>query len=124
FVYQLAPESAAYNVAFAVTVHSPLDVAAMRRAYQHLIDRHSALRTTISQSGETLMQIVTGSSEPTLDTIDASQWDDSELQQQVQTVYERPFDLERGPLHRMTIFTRSASEHVLLLTVHISSSMA
>jgi len=30
----------------------------------------------------------------------------------------RPFDLERGPLMRVTLFTRSAQEHVLLLGMH------
>ena len=30
----------------------------------------------------------------------------------------RPFDLERGPVLRVNLFTRSAEQHVLLLTMH------
>ncbi len=30
----------------------------------------------------------------------------------------RPFDLERGPVLRVNLFTCSAKEHVLLLVVH------
>src|SRR5277367_2946625 len=46
FLYQLAPESSVYNVHFAARISAEIDVPAMRRAFQRLIDRHPALRTT------------------------------------------------------------------------------
>ncbi|NJR73457.1 MAG: hypothetical protein HC773_06715 [Scytonema sp. CRU_2_7] len=33
-------------------------------------------------------------------------------------VYRRPFDLERGPVLRLCLFTSSAQDYVLLLTIH------
>ena len=32
--------------------------------------------------------------------------------------YRRPFNLERGPAMRVTLFTRSGEDHILLLTIH------
>src|SRR5271166_1282246 len=46
FLYQLAPESSVYNVNFAARIGADIDVPALRRAFQSLIDRHPALRTT------------------------------------------------------------------------------
>src|SRR6516225_8733034 len=41
FLHQLAPESSAYNVGFAVRVRSSIDVPALRRAFQELMARHA-----------------------------------------------------------------------------------
>ena len=46
FLYQLAPESRVYNVNFAARIRSDVDIPALRRAFQALVDRHPALRTT------------------------------------------------------------------------------
>jgi hypothetical protein len=55
FLHQLAPQSAAYHLAGAVRIHGGLDITALHRAFEQLIDRHPALRTTFtaSQSGPT-----------------------------------------------------------------------
>src|SRR5580658_7489175 len=46
FLYQLAPESSVYNVNFAARINAEIDIPALRRAFQTLVDRHPALRTT------------------------------------------------------------------------------
>src|SRR5271166_2050340 len=46
FLYQLAPQSSIYNVNFAARICAEIDIPAMRRALQVLVERHSALRTT------------------------------------------------------------------------------
>src|SRR4051812_31155861 len=40
------PDSLALSVPFPMRIKSPVDVQALRRCFQTLIDRHSALRTT------------------------------------------------------------------------------
>ncbi|MCP4698987.1 MAG: non-ribosomal peptide synthetase, partial [Gammaproteobacteria bacterium] len=40
------------------------------------------------------------------------------LREQVLKASRRPFDLEHGPVLRVNLFTRSAADHVLLLTIH------
>ena len=49
---------------------------------------------------------------------DAAAWSGDELKTRLVEDAYRPFDLERGPVLRVSLFTRSAREHVLLLAVH------
>jgi|SRR5215213_1311300 len=46
FLHHFAPGSGASNIAAAARVLSPVDAAALERAFQALVDRHAALRTT------------------------------------------------------------------------------
>jgi hypothetical protein len=118
FLYQLAPESMVYNVNFAARIRSDVDIPALRRAFQALVDRHPALRTTFSvRSGKPAQRI-----HPQLAVhfveIDAAAWDSEALKTRLLEEAYRPFDLERGPVLRVNLFTHSAKDHVLLLVVH------
>src|SRR6266513_4695136 len=46
FLYRLAPESPAYNLVYAAHVRSPLDIPALQRAVQALLERHPLLTAT------------------------------------------------------------------------------
>jgi len=117
-LHEMAPESAAYNVAFTATIRSALDVAALKRALVALTQRHEMLRTTFgTRHGEPVQRI-----DPKLavdiEEQDASAWTIEELEGRLAASYARPFDLERGPVIRVTVMHRSDAEHVLLVTVH------
>ncbi len=119
FLHNLAPESVAYNIVRAVKIRAALDVAALRRALSALVDRHAALRTTfvISRGGRPI-QRVTDRVELAFSHEDGRHWTEAQLDERLSEESERPFDLERGPLLRIDLFTRSSDEHVLLLAAH------
>ena len=118
FLYQLAPESTIYNVTFSARICSDLDIAALRGAFQTLIDRHPSLRTTFFLAAGSPVQQVHQHREVHFAQTDAAAWSDDELKAALAEDAYRPFDLEQGPVLRVSLFTRSASEHVLLLTIH------
>jgi malonyl CoA-acyl carrier protein transacylase len=119
FLHQSAPDSAAYHVAFTARICSSVDVSALRRAFQALIMRHPMLRTTFAKTSEGKpVQEVHGYQEVYFEEINASSWTWEELKNKVFATYQRPFDLERGPVMRVSLFSRSEQEHVLLLTLH------
>jgi len=118
FLYQLAPESTIYNVTFSARICSDLDIAALRGAFQALIDRHPSLRTTFFVDAGSPVQQVHEHCEVYFEETDAAAWSDDELKARLVEDAYRPFDLEHGPVLRVSLFTRSAREHVLLLTVH------
>ena len=118
FLYQSAPESAAYNTAFTARILSRVNVPALRGALQALIDRHPSLRTTFSVRGGEVVQEIHPHQELWFEEQAASHWSWGELNQRVEQDYRRPFNLERGPAMRVTLFTRSGEDHVLLLTIH------
>ncbi|MCI0485404.1 MAG: LLM class flavin-dependent oxidoreductase [Blastocatellia bacterium] len=118
FLHQLAPESASYNIAGAARILTEIDVPLFREAFRALVDRHVSLRTTfIAQNGEPLQQIH-NNVELDFEIHDASQWSESFLSERLTRHAHMPFDLERGPLMRVVVFTRSANEHIVLLAVH------
>jgi amino acid adenylation domain-containing protein len=118
FLWQLEPESAAYNISTAVRIPGALDVAALRSAFQGLVDRHPALRTTFALDGGEPVQVVHESGQVWFSEEDASAWTDDSLRARLAAEANRPFDLEKGPLLRVHLFHRGEGDRALLLTLH------
>src|SRR6202165_6133823 len=118
FLSQFAPESSIYNVSFAGRIRSEVDIPAFRRAFQALVDRHPSLRTTIAVHSDKPVQHIHEHQPVHFEEIDASTWREDELQTRLVEETQHPFDLERGPVMRVSLFTRSAQEHILLLAIH------
>ena len=118
FLYQLAPENAAYNISTVVRIVSALDVSALRRAFQSLLDRHPSLRSTFSTHQDEPVQSILDYAEVSFEEIDASALSEAELRQRLVAEADRPFDLEHGPLLRVQLFARAENDHLILLSVH------
>ena len=118
FLHQLLPDDLAFNVAGAVRLRGPVDVAALRGALQQVVDRHAALRTTFSlEAGQPVQRTLSHLDAPFAE-VDASTWDEEELQQYLERMAYRPFDLESGPPLRLVLLRRAPQEYVLLLSVN------
>jgi len=119
FVAQEAPDSAAYNLAAASHITSTLDTTALRDALQGLSDRHPMLRTTYHLGDDALpVQRTLGSVPIAFEQHDVQGLSDAALRQRVSADYQRPFDLEQGPVFRASLYTRGPSDHVVLMVVH------
>jgi amino acid adenylation domain-containing protein/non-ribosomal peptide synthase protein (TIGR01720 family) len=118
FLQQLAPESVAYNIASAIRIKAEPDVTALRRAFQSLVDRHAALRTTFSAVDGKAVQHVHEQVKASFETVDASFWDDVALAERLRAEAHVPFDLEHGPLLRAVLFRGADEEQVLLVVAH------
>uniref|UniRef100_UPI00389A2598 amino acid adenylation domain-containing protein n=1 Tax=Mycobacterium sp. HUMS_1102779 TaxID=3383487 RepID=UPI00389A2598 len=117
FIHKLAPASAAYTITYAGRISGELDVPALERAIQALVDRHAVLRTTYAERDGQPVQLV------------HPQWpvriarhqlgaDESELIEWIRRETDRPFDLYTGPVMRVTLLERTPEDHVLLLALH------
>lgn len=118
FLYQSAPKSSAYNTAFAVRIRSNVEVPALKSAFQKMVNRHPSLRTTFPMRDGEIVQEVHGYQDVCFEEIDASSWSWDELNSRAIEAYQRPFELEQGPLLRVTLFSRSDCDRLLLLTIH------
>ena len=126
-LHQLSPESSAYNIPSAARIRGDLDLPALERAFQQLLDRHSELRTTFAlrapaPRGEPSQQ---AQEQPiSFAVIDASEWSQPTLDQRLVAEANCTFDLARGPLVRVQLFRRAADEHILLFVVqHIVADL-
>jgi amino acid adenylation domain-containing protein len=118
FEYQLNPASPAYNYSFSAMVRSELNVPALRRALQAIVDRHAILRTKYAiQDGEPV-QRVHAWQPVAFAAMEASDWTAAQLEDTVRASAHQPFDLRNGPIFRVELYSRSADHHLLLLNAH------
>ncbi|HEY4423383.1 MAG TPA: amino acid adenylation domain-containing protein [Pyrinomonadaceae bacterium] len=116
FFDQLEPNSAAYNIPRMLRLRGSLDVAALQRSVNEIVLRHEVLRTSfISDNGKPALSIAENAAVE-IQLIDLSS--DERMQELASEEAQRPFNLSRGPLLRMTLLQLGPDEHVLLLTTH------
>jgi len=118
FLNRLAPASPAYNLAFAARVLTKVDSTALRQSFQALVNRHSVLRTTFPACEGKPLQQVHDKVEISLQEVDASSFHEADLHNRLVAEANAPFDLARGPLFRVSLFTPAAGPPILLLVVH------
>jgi natural product biosynthesis luciferase-like monooxygenase protein/FkbM family methyltransferase len=118
YLYQLAPESAAYNLTAALRLRGELDVDALRRAFRKLVERHAALRTTFTTRDGKPLQRVHERTDVYVEVADAAAWSEEALNARLAEAAHRPFNLEEDALMRVNLFARSADDHVLLWAMH------
>ncbi|HEY6167666.1 MAG TPA: condensation domain-containing protein, partial [Verrucomicrobiae bacterium] len=112
--------SCAYNETRLLHFRGPLRAKALLTALQQLVDRHEALRTTISPPGDE--QLVHARLKPDVALIDLSTVDAAQREARLDALdageASRPFDLVNGPLVRAQLVQLTTEHHVLLLTIH------
>src|ERR1043166_3564256 len=117
FVHQLDRSSAAYNIHVAFRIPSPLDIGAVRAAFQKIVDRHAPLRSTFVERGGVPFQRVAEKMEVAFSVHDARDLDTTALRRRLLEEVHRPFDLEHGPVFRVALFKKQ-NAHDLIVTVH------
>jgi amino acid adenylation domain-containing protein/non-ribosomal peptide synthase protein (TIGR01720 family) len=118
--WQLNPYSVAYNIPTGLRLRGELDEAALQRSLDQLIARHESLRTTFYEQDGRGFQRVHPARAAELRRVDLCGQAEARAQQLWEQEAYEPFDLERGPLLRLTLAALSDEEHWLLLTVHHS----
>ena len=117
FFDQLEPDSGAYNIPRMLRLRGPLDVAALQKSVNEIVLRHEVLRTSfINDNGKPALSIAENAAVE-IQLIDLSGRDE-ELQELASDEAQRPFDLSRGPLLRLTLLQLGHDDHVLLVTTH------
>jgi amino acid adenylation domain-containing protein len=121
-LWQLEPQSGAYNMPAALRLAGELDVEALRRAFEALVARHETLRTTLEAPEGVPRQTVgpAGPFDLPIADLSARPADEREPEARRLAAEEasRPFDLERAPPLRARLVRLDGREHWLLLTMH------
>jgi amino acid adenylation domain-containing protein len=119
FFDQIEPGSAAYNIPRAFRLRGPLDVDALRRSLLAMHERHEVLRSSFQNvEGKPALSII----EPTVDVavvdLSSSLNTEESLNAFISEESQKPFDLARGPLIRVTLAKMATDDHVLVMTMH------
>ncbi len=128
FLDQLEPESSTYHITGAVDIVGRLKAPALAASIEEIVRRHEPLRTTFSGmervDDEPVQRIALPSTAylPELRQIDlaglAARRRESQIRQLMAVEAGLPFDLQRGPLLRVTLIRLGEEQHRLLLTLH------
>ncbi|UGQ42944.1 non-ribosomal peptide synthase/polyketide synthase [Rhodococcus aetherivorans] len=117
FLNRFEPESATYNLPFALRLSGELDITALQVAIMDVIDRHESLRTVYPEGPDGPMQVVTDAATavpnltPTLIT-------EEDLQQEISALASTGFDVTREVPIRAHLFEIGPTEHVLAIVMH------
>ncbi|MFC3815764.1 amino acid adenylation domain-containing protein [Lysobacter sp. GCM10012299] len=120
---QFNPGQLTYNTPSAHRLVGPLDVEAFQRALQAMLQRQSALRTSIELVDGEPMQVVHDQVELDIrDIEDLSQFGDeeraAELTKRMNVMITRPFRLDQAPLITSRMFRMGPEEHVWFFMPH------
>jgi amino acid adenylation domain-containing protein len=121
-VQQLDPNSHVYNSSGVRRLTGPLDVQALRSAFDAVVARHESLRTTFRTLDGEPVQIVSKRTRADFEFTDLSSRDEEalgvELQSLIDAEIRHPFDLTRDPLLRTRLIRLAEGEHMLVTVGH------
>ncbi|MBM0274288.1 condensation domain-containing protein [Micromonospora tarensis] len=121
WIGQRARDRAVYNITWRLAAYEPIDVAALKAAYQQLTDRHDALRMSLRRRDDALELVIPARVEASVQVIefdDPGETPPDVLFQAVaEEVHGREIPLDRAPLVRLVV-VRVADRYELLVVGH------
>ena len=122
FLEQYEPNKYYYNIPSVRRLKGKLDVDALHRALNAIIDRHESLRTTFIKVDGEAVQVIARELVIDLPMTDLQGQDPKDqertLKRLIREKAKRPFDLSKGPLIRCFLIRLGMKEFVLHLTMH------
>ena len=119
---QLAPENPVYNEAASIRKDGPLDLEALRLAFNEIVRRHEIWRTTFAVEGGRPLQVVRPAQAYELPLTDLSSVPATERELVAALLVaeeaRRPYRLAEGPLIRPLLVRFSEDHHRLYLALH------
>ncbi len=122
FLEQLESAGAAYHIPVIFRIHGRLDVPALERVLNEIMERHESLRTSFRAVDGEPMQVIEPHRKVSLPVINLS--DLPEAQREAETALlsseqaQLKFDLTTAPLLHARLVRLSDEEHVLQLSMH------
>jgi aspartate racemase len=117
---QLAPASPLYNMPEAWQIAGPVDIAALERAVNRIVDRHENLRTIFAIKNGIPTQIVQppGKVRLTISGRGSQDLPEAEARHLLSLEATRPFNLFSGPLIRVQLLRLAKESHILFVNMH------
>ncbi|MDQ1742038.1 MAG: hypothetical protein QOE23_377, partial [Pseudonocardiales bacterium] len=120
---QMDPDQPTYNIAWALWLDGPLDLDALRRAWQATLERHEVLRTTFRDESGMPVQVI--SDDPETEPLAVSSVEDlpdGEREPAARALIDElartPIVPGRGALLRVRLVRLAADRHVLAVVMH------
>ncbi|MDJ0838635.1 MAG: amino acid adenylation domain-containing protein [Acidobacteriota bacterium] len=116
FLSRMSGTEKAYNMPNGLRLRGNLDREALARAATRLQERQTGLRTTFRVIDGQARQIITPLLPVEIPLVTVA--DEAGLKRLAETRAAEPFDLENGPLWRLTLYRRAEDDHYLVINQH------
>ncbi len=117
---QINPGTCVWNVSWALDVHGELDRNALEGGCRALLERHATLRSRFrnADGAPVVEHAPVGDWHVDYNDLRGSQDAEAEAAAQAKAAVQRPFDLEHGPLFRVSLLQTGEAAYVLVVVVH------
>ncbi len=117
FLNQFDTSVGAYNIPLVIRLRGDLDIDALRRACELVVDRHESLRTRFPMADDMPHQVAVASDEvvPVMTPVAI---DERDVAQRVVDIVSRGFDVREAPPLRIELLAVGERDHVLVVAVH------
>ncbi|NCR34055.1 MAG: amino acid adenylation domain-containing protein [Microcystis aeruginosa S11-01] len=115
FVNQLEGESGAYTIDLTMRLRGNLNIKALEKAFQAIIQRHEPLRTQFKLKDNKPIQAIASNVNFTLPVVQSQPL---QVEQLLIEAASEPFDLANGSVLRVKLWQVKTDEYVLLLAIH------
>ncbi|MGW7790636.1 condensation domain-containing protein, partial [Streptomyces tricolor] len=119
---RLDPGSPAHHLSAALHLAGPLDAEVLHRALTGITARHESLRTGFREEDGRPVRHVVASPSVELPLVDLADLPSGEAERRARALHaeqgRRPFELDRAPLARFTLYRLTAERHVLTFVAH------
>jgi amino acid adenylation domain-containing protein/FkbM family methyltransferase len=122
FLNQMEPDSPFYNITVAVRIDGPLNTGALEKTFQEIVHRHETLRTTFSSINGEPVQVIAPDVKLEMPLVHLEQLPQDQRDDRVELFIleetRQKFDLETGPLFRVTLLKLEEESHVVIVALH------
>ncbi|WP_219621586.1 non-ribosomal peptide synthetase, partial [Cupriavidus pauculus] len=116
FLWQLAPQDNAYNMAGALRLRGAVDRPAIRETFDALAARHESLRTRFAAGGDGRARQIIDAPGPV--AFEHARCSESTARERAMAFARAPFDLAQGPLLRVLLLELAPADHLLVVVMH------
>ncbi|MDM5228718.1 amino acid adenylation domain-containing protein [Cytobacillus sp. NJ13] len=103
-----------YNMPNAMLIEGPIDVLRLKASLQQVVQRHESLRTTFKMHEGHPVQVINDFVDVEIEKISALDKDIS----LIDSNFVKPFNLEKGPLFRVSLVNLEEDRSLLLFDMH------
>lgn len=122
FLSQLEPNNPFYDEALALRLHGSLNVVALEKSLNKIIQRHEALRTNFAMVDGQPVQVIAPGLTLSVQVLDLGELPEKEREivwgLKARAQVQQPFDLSSSGLIQASVLKLTETEHILLLKIH------
>ena len=115
---KLQPEMGAYNVPICFKINSPIETEILAKAWAMVLEQFPILTARVIEKEGDLYHRLEDGCKTTIEQRSIEFADDEQWLSFLRKQAKQAFDLNRGPLTRIELFTQDKGKSVLLLNVH------